>query len=309
MALTLSNEDKIKGLFSSLLVEVRSAVEEAKIKVKDVRQYLIGIFECGDQCLPRANVEDIFNAVTSKKLWNYRHYSPVENFIKYFLPSKTTLMTDYKKNLTGFYTTTKLINYIRKMEDEDSSNKLSLQSAIEVHYCRLRVVLETKRTISELSLQYVQDIWTSFAEEFKLPFSTADIEKVLKGSLEVVYLILPHVAEKITLAASSQKAITFFHKLHTVYVTIDDHPIYDSKMVNPQILHVVVVLSKTIHIHFQVEHESKHLPPLEEPKWDVSSQMDTSTLMVDSTSSMGRPLYTTGGKSLNYSYIYVVRLT
>ena len=250
-----SNEERIKSLFSGLLVEVRSAVEKAKIEVKDVRQYLIGIFECDDKCLPRTNVDDVFNVVKSKRLWTYNHYSPVENFIKHFLPTLTGLMTDYKSQLTGFYTTTKLIDYIWQTtipEDEDSSNVLPLQGYTKVQYHRLRVVLKMERKISGLSLQYVQDIWTSLAEEFELPLLTAIIDKLLEGSLEIVYLILSHVAEKIVSAASSQKAITFFHKLHIVYVALDDRPIYDAKlMVNPQILHIVI-LSRTIHFTFRV---------------------------------------------------------
>ena len=149
-------------------------------------------------------------------------------------------------------------------------------------------------------MKYVQDLWSSFAEEFDLPSLTVVLDKILEGSLEIVWLILPHVAEKIASAASSKGAISFFRKLHMVYVAIDDHPIYDEKlMVNPRILHVVVALSRTIHFHFQVEVESKQLLPLEGPKWDVPSQMDTSTLMVESTSLMGRPLSSTSGKSLN----------
>ena len=45
LAMTKSVLGEIKSAFASLLIEVRSALEKKRIKVKDVRQFFLGYFE------------------------------------------------------------------------------------------------------------------------------------------------------------------------------------------------------------------------------------------------------------------------
>lgn len=229
-----SNIEEIKSRFSTLLMDVRSALEEKRVKVEDVFQLLVGIFQ-RDDCIPNTSLIEIFTAMTINNLWNYQHHSPVEKLVHCFLPDRLSLMTKYKSYLSGFYATTKLIDYIRYTNlpqnddsEEDPNKPLPLQNYTVKDYRRLKVVLKTDRKISKLSLVYVQELWNSFAEEFDIPSLTAVIDKILEGSIEIIWLIQPHVAEKIIVAA--HKSTPFFRQHQIIYVAVDDHLVYDAAL-------------------------------------------------------------------------------
>ena len=222
-----SNLDEIKSRFSELLISVRYALEANNVQVDDVRQILIGIFN-RDDCIPRTNLVEIFSAVTAHKLWDYNNHSPVERLVRRFLRDHISEVTDYKKYLSGFYTTTKLIDYIRytNLSDAESEpSELPLHSYVPADYRMLKVKLKTDRNISMLSLMYVQELWNSFAEEFEIPSLTAIVTKILEGCLEITWLIPPHEAEQIS--ALAPKSTRFFRRLNIIYVSLNGNIIYD----------------------------------------------------------------------------------
>lgn len=235
-----SNEEEIKSRFACLLISVQSALKINHVEVSDVHQLLLTMFR-PEECIPKTNLSDIFNAVTTKNLWNHHHHSPVEKVIKRFIPDQLSLITEYKDHLSGFYTTTKLIEYIASNNLEpdmeiDSDDELNLTTQ---HYRKLTVRLNIGRRISDYSMAYVRDLWVSFAEEFNIPSLTVVIDKILEGSLEIVWLVLPHVAEMI--AASAHKSVSFFRRHGIVYVAIDDCAIH-----NTQLMVTIMILYKLL---------------------------------------------------------------
>ena len=116
-----SNEHKINALFTALLLAVQAALQASSdVTVDNVRDFLIMFFK---QDFPTtANVKDLLQRVTLKNYWSYHNYSPLEQLINHFLPGNKDvgrLMTDYKARLSGFYLTTKIIDYM------DYKNQLS----------------------------------------------------------------------------------------------------------------------------------------------------------------------------------------
>ena len=227
-----SNEVKIDSHFGYLLTEVQSALEFNHIKVEDVRTVLIAIFRRRD-CLPQTNLKDLFDAVTANRLWSYEHYAPLAALIERFIPDHLCMMTKYKGDLSGFYTTTKLVEYMASRNIPCDDNDVDLtqisrfQSSPQI-YKKLKVRLKIDRKISELTMEYVKRLWRSFVEEYDIPSLTAVIDRILEGSLEIVWLVLPHVAEII--AASGHKSLPFFQKHKIIYLAIDDHVIYDHSL-------------------------------------------------------------------------------
>ena len=224
-----SNEEEIESRFGYLLIKVQSALKSNNVNARDVHQLLVTIFH-RDDCIPNTTLEDIFTAVRRNNLWNYDHHSPLEKVVERFIPGSLKLITEYKEHLSGFYTTTKLIDYMMSkvnVEDEAEmdSNNLALTKE---HYRKLKVRLNIGRKISEVSMIYVRDLWISFATEFDIPSLTAIIDKILEGSLEIIWLILPHEAEMI--AISAQKSTLFFRKHNILYVAIDDQVIYSAQL-------------------------------------------------------------------------------
>ena len=228
-----SNEDKIKADFSGLLLEVQSSLEP-KYDVTKVSQFLANFLECD---LPETTDYDkLFRAVSRSGLWNYQHHSPVEQLMYHFLPQDQelkSLLKAYKASLSGFNLTTKLIDYIEYQNlsaDDDSdeecdqpSPKLTIQQ-----YRKIKFVLQLDRRISDLSLNYVVELWRSFAEEYDIPSLTAVLHKIAQGSLEVTWRVPQHITDAIQLRSK------FFRRHGIVLVFIDDVIIYDEE----QMVHV-----------------------------------------------------------------------
>ena len=87
--LTRKNLNKIKGQFSSLLLKVLSALKSHQVSVEKVRSFLIHYFSRNDWPL---NLDEIFNALSVAKLWNYDHYDLLEEITKQFLPEDTACL-------------------------------------------------------------------------------------------------------------------------------------------------------------------------------------------------------------------------
>ena len=143
-----SNEEEIKGRFAYLLISVESALEANHVKVEDVRKFIIEMFRCRDDCIPKSNLSDIFNAVSVNNFWSYEHHSPLETLIRNLIPDHRSLMTQYKERLSGFYATTKLIEYIQEKSldqydsDTDETDISSEKRYTTKQYRKLTVKLK-----------------------------------------------------------------------------------------------------------------------------------------------------------------------
>ena len=234
-----SNEEKIKALFSSLVLKVQSALQ-SQSDTSTLRDFLITFFKCD---FPEtSDLKKLFVAITLNDLWNYHHYSPVENLIDQFLPTNEevgSLMKTYKARLSGFYLTTKLINYIeyQNLSADDSDEECDQPSPklTPKQYKKVKVVLQLERKISQISLDYVVKLWQSFAEEYEIPSLTAVINRIVVGSLKVTWTVPQHIANAILPRAK------FFRSHGIVLVSIDDVIIYDEKQIVSTLLQVNIM--------------------------------------------------------------------
>ena len=224
--MTRFNKNKINGAFSSLLISLRKSLVLHEIDAEDVRQFLVTFFK-SDDCIPESNdIVKIFNAVSTNGLWSPQHYDPVETLIENLVPSDVKvkqLLRDYKSKLNGFHLTCKLVTYIRDntLPTNDSGDDSNPPADFTLtHYKKLMVNKEPDRNVSELSLSYVQELWESIAEEFKIPSLTAILLQISAGSLEITWLIPPHWAELI------KPTSRFCRQHHIIIIAIDDHVVY-----------------------------------------------------------------------------------
>ena len=221
------NVDEIKAHFSSLVLEVQLALE-SRSDVRKVRHFLITFFKYDFS--ESSDLEKLFTTVTLNDLWNYHNYSPLERLVNKFLPSDQeveSLMKVYKAHLSGFYLTTKLIDYIEyqnlSADDSDEEYDQPSPKLTTKQYKKIKVVLQLERKISQVSLDYVVKLWQSFAEEYEIPSLTAVIDRIVAGSLEVTWTVPQHIADAILPRAK------FFRSLGIFLVSIDDVIIYDEK--------------------------------------------------------------------------------
>ena len=233
--LTRKNLYKIKGQFSSLLVKVQSSLKSHEVSVDEVRSFLVHCSSRDDWIRNPSNLDDLFTALSVAKLWSYDHYELLEEITKGLLPEDTDVkkrMVEYKGQLTGFYTTTGIADFIKlsKFEDseQDPQQPLPVDSYTFKDYRKLKMKLEIDHKVSAITLSYVDELWRSLAEEFDLPCLTAVIHSIIEGSLVITWLVLPQVAEKII--ANSSKATKFYRCHGIVFMEIDDLVVYDEEM-------------------------------------------------------------------------------
>ena len=228
----------IKCQFASLQLEVRSAMEAQQVKVSDVHQFLVASFQ-GVCHIPEApDLTKIFNHVTESKLWRYDNYIPLKKLAEKFLPNDDPAqkcITEYRSQLSGFYMTTKIIEFIdlSKLEQaaDDTKQPTFIAENYKEHYCRLtlRLKLDRKVKLSDLSLDYVDTLWKSLIEEFNLPPLTAVIDEIIDGSLIITWLVPPQVSSVI--AASYSKVLRFYQQHNIVQVQLDGRTLYDEEWI------------------------------------------------------------------------------
>ena len=232
IAMIHTNEDKIKGLFSSLLINVGKALKSHSIDVAELRQFLVTFFKSDDFPMS-SNIDEIFGVVTVSGLWSHMNYSPLERLTEHFLPDNSnveSLVRDYKACLSGFYFATKIIDYIEhsQLQADDSEldpeQQLPLKNYVTQNYRKIKVVLKLDRKVSsDLSLSYVEKLWSSFADEFDIPSLSAVLKEITTGSLEITWYIPPHEAQLI-------KPTSKFCRHHNIImIAIDEDIIYDER--------------------------------------------------------------------------------
>ena len=222
---------KIKGQFASLQVEVRLAMEARQVEVEDAHQFLVSFFQ-SESCIPEApNLTKLFNIITEAKLWRYDHYSPLRELAEKFLPENNParkLMSEYKNQLSGFYTTTKIIDFIDLSELEDDfdsdGSKQSLSPKELYHELKVTLKLNRKIKLSDMTMSYVNTLWKALIEEFDLPPLTAIIKKIIRGSLIISWLVPPQVSSVI--AMSYSKALRFYLQHNIARVELDGSILY-----------------------------------------------------------------------------------
>ena len=180
------NLNKIKGQFSSLLLEVQSVLKSCQVNVDNVRNFLVHYFARSDWIHNPSNLDELFTALSIAKLWSYNQYDPLEEIVKKFLADDDDVkkfVSDYKNQLTGFYTTTKIADFIKlsnfEESEQDPQQPLPTDSFTLKDYRKLKVKLKLNRKLSAITLSYVDELWRSLAEEFDLPCLTAVIHSII----------------------------------------------------------------------------------------------------------------------------------
>ena len=237
MEMIRSNEARIKAHFSSLVLKVQSALQ-SQSDVSNVRDFLITFFK--HDFPETSNLKKLFATISLSDLWDFHNYSPLEQLIDQFLPGDQEVgsrMKQYKAHLSGFYLTTKLIDYIEyknlSANDSDEEHDQSYLKLTRNQYKKIKVVLQLERKISQVSLDYVVKLWQSFAEEYEIPSLTAVIDRIVEGSLEITWTVPQHIADAILPRSK------FFRSHGIVLVSIDDVIIYDEKQMVSAIIIVI----------------------------------------------------------------------
>ena len=267
---------KIKTRFSRVVIDVQSSMENLKVEVKKVRRFLLDFFDGNCSIQREADLDAIFDSITEAHLWRYDQYGPLEELAETFLPDDDPArvqVTEYKSQLTGFYATTRIIDFVKLNELEDREeipDRTFSPKKYNNHYQKFTMKLGLARDAkgaSELTLEYVDKLWKALMKEFHLPPLTAVMDKIVEGSLTITWLLLPHIIEKIR--ATYFKSVNFFEQNDIIMIDLYDDDddgliIYDEKWM------VSVVYTLTHYITGRLVGRGFHIHVLSHAKASVN---------------------------------------
>ena len=157
----------------------------------------------------------------------------------------------YKKDLTSYKATMKLVDYIAVVDSDPSGEDSSSEEQVEEqepakydrrYYRKLSIKLETKFTSH--TLEYLDDLWKEFADLYNLPPLVTLLDCVRKSSVLIVWLIPALLAPQILRAAPH--SVDFFRKHQITRMEFDGVCIYPEAKHHFEVCYLLVLLSCSI---------------------------------------------------------------
>ena len=109
------NKQTIDAKFATLLIKICRKLEGRQINLKDLHTFLTSYFSPG-HCIPHsADIHEIFEAISSNKLWDYWNYLPLKKIVEGFAADDEEIASwieAYKQDLKSYKVTTKLFECI-----------------------------------------------------------------------------------------------------------------------------------------------------------------------------------------------------
>jgi len=234
-AITRQNFLMIRGKFATLVKNACSKLR-ATINVDDFRVFVTNLFQPGD-CIPESkSVHEIFCAITKNGLWDCVNYFPLKLIIKEFACDDAEMsewVMQYEEARSGYMLITKISEHISVVavsdsSDTDSDEQLEEKPAkYDPRYYR-KLSVKVKAEVTEVSMQYVSELWESFASHYCLPSCTALLDSVRAKCILVTWLVpTKHTLELIQKARVDPD---FFQEHNILWAAVDDDQyLYNSK--------------------------------------------------------------------------------
>ena len=240
--LARENDQKIRGKFAGLLINVCQKLQNGDINVEDLRLFVIAFCPRGN-CIPKSsNVHEIFEEITRHGLWSYLHYYLLEQIVEKFGScdqEMKTWITNYKNDLLGYKASMKIMDFISvvqsdsSFDDSDSEEESPVKSIkYDRRYFR-KLSVKLKVNITNQSLLYIESLWESFADYFLLPPLAAMLECIHTGCILVVWYIPSNLVPQIRQKAP--QASDFFREHKIVCVKVGNTSIYEDELFSSEL--------------------------------------------------------------------------
>ena len=220
------NRQAIMGKFADFQTKVCEKLIKNGVDTQVFRQYVTNRFPPGD-CIPPppANMIEIFKAITYHGLWDYLHYSPLEQVVKMFCPDDLEIdscVQTYKNDLKAYCIVTTL-NTKADLEVADPSAKRK-RAKYDPRYF---IQVEWKTEFVDHSLQYLAEVWEKFSSHYLVPDSppTSLLDRVRRGCFLITWLVPSHLIKP--LIRRVKVDTEFFQQHHILRVTVGDKCIYE----------------------------------------------------------------------------------
>ena len=211
--LTQENLFKIKFKFSSLVSKTSDQLQEKKTDISKLQRSIITSFSIiheGTIAEFKAadDVASLFDLLTRHGLLSYTNYHFLTAIINEFIPDLKADMSGYKNDYVGYQVTTNLERHLAADTNPVNPNPELFSS--------LKITVPFK--LSERSLKYIEELWESLLEIFKLAPYQLLREKIWGGSISIIWCFPQCETARIIEVVKSSNQFLADHSIEEVSV-------------------------------------------------------------------------------------------
>ena len=241
IAVAERNIRKIKGKFSMLVTRSRRKLQYRGINIEDVQTFLITMYSSpkssdGSDMVTTVlesatSLDGIFRALSKHGLWDYLNYFLLQSIIEEFASDDDELngmMEEYQKDLTGHILTLQIQTYLDAShyecsgEGENMADEIASSSPPHQLFQKLSVKVDAN--VTDHSLNYVNDLWRSLANQILLPKPAMILHNIAEGCVGIMWLIPANLVEHVSKMA--QETSTKFAEQNILNVMLEEQCIY-----------------------------------------------------------------------------------
>ena len=178
-------------------------------------------------------LDKIFRALSEYGFWDYLNYYLLQDIIEEFASDDdelNSMMEQYQKDLTGYVLTLEIPKYVEAthnkhpitMSDDESSGDEIVPPKQKQFFKQLSIKVDANVTAHTLG--YVNDLWRSLRNQFKLPRPAMILHSIAEGCVCITWLIPTNLVTHVTRMA--RETSDRFAKQHILKVMLEEHCIY-----------------------------------------------------------------------------------
>lgn len=227
------NQARIKGSFATLVRRVTAKLEGRNIDLSAFHIYILTLFQPGYFIAGCASISETFVSITRNRLWDFLHYTPIEQIVKEFGdedPELSDIVKKYRAELAGYKAMTKITEHIklcRNSEEIADPDECLYLARYDRKYCR-RLSVKLQVPVTDKSLDYIDQLWRSIAEYFCVPSLSVLLDTVRDGCIEVTWCVPTLSAMQIETNILDSKE--FLQSLNVTRVMLDKELLYDESL-------------------------------------------------------------------------------
>ena len=223
------NESKLRVEFGALLDQSCDELE-AKVPANKFRTFAKAVFSPANYIGKSEDVREMLDAITDQNGWNYQHHTSLEMILCHFKISDEKLQ-EYNQLLSHFNVTTKIKDWIEK-NNLDKKQSHDSPAPILPHDCVKLSAKLSPHTVTEKSLQYVQDLWKDITNcLLQLPNLDAVLYDIEKGCVLITWLIPATINAATRIRNRVHICEDFFTKWEIVELMVNEECIYPEQQV------------------------------------------------------------------------------
>ena len=223
------NEIKLRIEFGALLLHACKQLETI-VPANDFRIFAKGVFSPADYIGRSEDVREMFEAITDQNGWNYQHHTSLEKVLYYFKISDEKLQ-EYNQLLSNFNVTTKIKDWIEK-NNLDKKHSHDSSASLLPHDCDKLSTKLFPHTVTEKSLQYVQDLWKDITNRLlQLPNLDAVLYDIQGGCMLITWLIPNTINAAARIRSRVCICEDLFTKWEIVLLLVNEECIYPEQQV------------------------------------------------------------------------------